>query len=106
VPLAERHCLVSVDESFLCQPNRLRREVTRDETRLFFSANGTVLCQPGVERREGTERRVTLGNPPIHSPKAPTGRPESGHAVFNPKHTVHQWTITLANDWDIVPSSC
>jgi hypothetical protein len=27
-------------------------ELTRDQTRLFFSANGTFLCQPRVERRE------------------------------------------------------
>ena len=41
--------------------NRLRRDLARDETRLFFSANGTFLCQPRVQRREGNERRETLG---------------------------------------------
>ena len=98
--------VLTADECFQREPNRLRRDLPHDEARLFFSANGTVRCQPGVERREGTERRATLGILPPKAQKAPTGRPESGRAVFNPKHTVHQWTITLANDWDIVWSSC
>ena len=47
--------------AFTSEVSRLRRDLTRDETRLFFSANGTFLCQPRVERREGNERRATLG---------------------------------------------
>lgn len=51
---------------------RLRRGLTPDETRLFFSANGTFLCQPRVQRREETNvAQPWVRFPP--KPKSPNG---------------------------------